>query len=557
MAERPDLIGGADVAAALADEPPQSVVDESQPKRKPYGKWAAQVSYDPDSKTSSDKFLASAPDYAKRFVISNAELPTGGDGVSAKEAQEGFLQKYGVQVPGHGGKFIAREVGGQVMLPIREGNRWKPVAFDGVAQLKQLSETQAGHDKQMMEGFGSGFGIDDFDAPMGGGAMDATRLWDREFVPIMAGPFYKQLYIYDYLLMHAMAFEMTNHNALAAGAIKIMQRFTIGRGISYHIKDDAVRKVWDEFWRRNNMKDKYRQFARDLPWQGELMVRFYEKQKGYTAVRSLDPSTCWEVVTDPEDFEHVYYYHFQWPTPYQIWTQGQIPVAKYIIQQIPPTNIIHLKINVSSQEKRGRSDLLPSMPWLKRFNDYYNGQTVKAVLEANLVFKIKVKGDQQDVEAFLQNPALTELPPPGGTWIENEAVDLTATSTVLTAGRGSQGIGQQIAAIVAASLNLPAEYFNIESSGPARATALVRTDPAVKTIEDRQQLLRELSDQIFERVIADAIDAGRLDLSKARRDPERVDEFDDEQDDVEPDEPVQSKLDRGTPTRATLVRTRS
>ncbi len=29
--------------------------------------------------------------------------------------------------------------------------------------------------------------------------------------------------------------------------------------------------------------------------------------------RVLDASTCWEIVTDPEDIEQVYYYHFQWP----------------------------------------------------------------------------------------------------------------------------------------------------------------------------------------------------------------------------------------------------
>jgi len=548
---RPDQIGEADVVEVLTDSPPGSAVatKEGGLLRKPFGRWAAQVAYEPDAKTSSDKFMVETTTYAKRFAITTAEPPAS---TAKTEESDEFLKKYGVHVPGHGKAFVAKDVEGFMMLPIKEGNRWKPVAFKNHTELKQLHESTAGQNKRVMESFGSSFGIDDLDAPLGGGT-DATRLWDQSFVPIMAGPFYKQLYIYDYLLMHAMAFEMVNHNALAAAAIKIMQRFTVGRGISYHIKDDDTRKVWDEFWQRNNMKDKFRQMARDLPWQGEIMLRFYEKQRGFTSLRCLDPSTCWEIVTDPEDFDHVYYYHFQWPTPYQIWTTGQIPTARYIIQEIPPTNIIHFKINVSAQEKRGRSDLLPGMPWLKRFNDFYNGQTVKAVLEANLVFKIKVKGDQQDVEAFLQNPALTELPPPGGTWVENEAVDLQATSTVLTAGRGSQGIGQQIASIFAASINLPAEYFNVESAGPARATALVRTDPAVKTIEDRQQLLREIGESIYDRVIADAIQNGRLDKSKARRDPDVELDGDDEIDDEM--EEIPDRLTRRPTVQAQLIRT--
>jgi hypothetical protein len=52
---------------------------------------------------------------------------------------------------------------------------------------------------------------------------------------------------------------------------------------------------------------------------------------------------------------------------------------------------------------------------------------------------------------------------------------------------------------------------------------LVRTDPAVKTIEDRQQLLRELLEELYDRVITSAILAGRLDPSAAREEPETVD----------------------------------
>lgn len=520
-----------DVGTALESTPPPEFVattpewarDAVDPRRpplpKPVGQWATTTVYDPEaaSKSRAQDFVVDAPTYAKRFGVLAADV--GRDFTGYKD-DDPIVEKMAVTVPGMPGKFVANEVEGVFMAYVPESHRFKPIRIKNKSELHEFNVSEYGRQKRMVES--GGFGIDPFgDEPMGGGGQDSTRLIDTEFVPLMSGPFFKQLYIYDYLLMHSRAFEMVNHNALAAAAIKIMQRFTVGRGINYDIKDDACKQVFDEFWQRNNMREVFRQMARDLPWQGELMVRFYEHSRGKTGVRILDPSTCWEIVTDPEDFAQVYYYHFQWPTPYQIWVSGQIPVAKYIIQEVPPTNILHLKINVSSQEKRGRSDLLPAMPWLKRFNDFYNGQTVKAVLEANLVFKIKIKGDQVDVQNFLTNAALTELPPPGGTWVENEAVDLQPISAQLTAGRGSQGIGQQIAAIVAASLNLPNEYFNIEAgTGAARATALVRTDPAVKTIEDRQQLLKELGEGIYDRVIADAILAGRLDKSKARRDPD-------------------------------------
>lgn len=469
-----------------------TVIDVSASRNKPAGGWALKVEYDPEKGSRQEDFYVESSEYVKRFQVRPM--------ITDKEGNETNPEFQGI-----------------LMAPTRES--WRPVQINSMESLHQFMQSPVGQLKRMKE---SG----DFFDGVRPSPVSNTQLIDTEFVPIMAGPFFKQQYLYDYLAMHARAFEMVNHNALASCVTKILQRFTLGRGVSFHIKNPKTRAIWQEFWERNRMRARLREIARDLTWQGEVMLRLYDKPKnGYMAVRVLDCSTCWEIVTDPEDFEHVYYYHFQWPTPYQIWVSGQIPISRYIIQQIPPTNIMHLKINASSQEKRGRSDLLPVMPWLKRFNDYYNGITVKAMLEANLVWKIKIKGDQSDVDAFLNNPALTQLPPPGGHWIENDAVELTPITAQMTAGgRGSQGIGGQIASIVAASMNLPPEYLNIESGGgSARATALVRTDPAVKTIEDRQQLLRELLEELYDRVITSAILSGRLDPMAAREEPETGD----------------------------------
>ncbi len=518
--------------AAVPVEPAAGVTLEAEAPKlpKPAGRWAVKIQYDPDDGFRQRDFEVPTEEYVKRYQAREAIRPERGEPVNP-----GF---YGV-----------------VMDPVyerRRFSRWKPVALNSLAEARTYFTIGSGRRKRFIEQFGiDSFGINDPDFTTPG--LSPTRLIDAgEFVPLLAGPFYKQLYIYDYLLMHARAFQLVNHNALAAAAVKIMTRFTLGRGLSFHIKDDEARRVWEEFWERNRVRDKARVMAWDLAWQGELLVRYYEPpgRRGYLSMRPLDASTCWEVVTDPEDVDEVYYYHFQWPTPYQVWVTGNIPVSKYIVQQVPPTNIQHLKLNVSAQERRGRSDLLPAMPWFKRFGDFYSGQTVKALLEANLVWKVKIKGDQADVDAFLSNPAFTELPPPGGMWIENEAVDLTAQSAVMTANRGSLGIGQQLASVIATSLNLPNEYFNIEAGAPSRATALVRTDPAVKSIEDRQQRLKETLEEMYDRVQTAALMAGRISRRAARAEPDTGPGEDGAPETLLPpgaDEPV---------TRARLVRLR-
>lgn len=498
------------MAPEIAGTPVGSSEEVSKPKPKPFGTWAKGSGrvYEPEKDAFKD-FEVETDQYVRRFMGRKTFSGVG----AAKETISPGIDAL-MQAP-----VIFREGG-------RFHYRWKPVRIQGQREMEAFMGSGQGNAKRALESFG-----DPFDTGGGGGGSQfftptpgsPTQLIDaNEFIPFLNGPFYKQLYQYDYLLMHARAFQLVNHAALAAGAVKIMTRFVLGRGISFSIKDEAAQNLWDDFWERNGMRDKVRQMARDLCWQGELMLRYYERQPGRLSLRIIDPSTCWEVVTDPEDFEHVYYYHFQWPTPYQIWVQGNIPVSKYIIQQVPPTNVQHVKINISSQEKRGRSDLLPSMPWLKRFDDFYNGAVMKAVLEANLVYKVKVHGDQNDIETIQNDPNFTIMPPPGGTWLENDAVDMTPLSAVMSgsAGRGGQAIGQQIASIVATSLNLPTEYFNIEGgAGGARATALVRTDPAVKAVEDRQQILRESMEDSYDRVMEAGLREGIISKAAARKEP--------------------------------------
>lgn len=855
--------------------------------------------YDPDKGFRAEDTRISSLEFAKRF----ATLPEG--------SEDKLTEKHIITVPGQG-PYIPVGAAGQFLEWNADGKRWKPVLLHSATEIKAHREGTNGKatSDKLRESFGGDWdtGSEMFSFPGG----DASRLWDTEFIPIMAGPWNKQLYIADYLYMNARAFEQTNHSSLAAAAVKIMQRFALGRGLNFHIKHDEAREIWTEFWDANGMQNKLRLQTRDLTWQGEIMWKIHEPKKGYTQVRPIDPSGCWEIVTDPEDidrcldgstrialldgsqptlrnlarrkisptcpvwtysydprtgyvvpgkivrcwkqpakkrcvevtldngqkiiasFDHpfmlrdgsyqpaerlcpatslmplyrkkdsngyeqlwqpnsdgqsqwmmthrwvsaqmtgeamnrgkivvhhrngkpednrpenlerisrsahqrehwyrnwerpewrkeilarlaayshdpavrkksaaslrrawadpvtsaawraaiaagcqsperrrkliarnklrwanpaaraaaaetmrvlwadpamrkrfertirmgcknlernrkiseakkafwadatkaakasqamrqawrsgraarvlaiqeswtparhraqskattrwwrtrkampnnhrvvsvrpvgersvydveverhhnfalaagvfthnTYFYHFQYNSAYQIWVTGKIPVSKYIIQQIPPTNIQHLKINCSSQEKRGRSDLFAGMPWIKRYQDYYSGATVKAIMEANLVNIITVEGDDADVQRIRNDPNLTILPPPGSVWVQNAMVKLAPTTALMSSGRGATGIGSELVEAFATSVNLPAEYFNSSGGrGSARATALVRTDPAVKTIEDRQQVIREDVENLYLRVITSAYNAGRLNKHAAKEEPE-------------------------------------
>ncbi|MGH7744614.1 MAG: HNH endonuclease [Candidatus Dormibacteria bacterium] len=143
-----------------------------------------------------------------------------------------------------------------------------------------------------------------------GGGIDASA----EYIPIMGGPASKQLYYYNFLDMHRKAFEAYNHNPLAHQMIELQTSFVLGRGLDHTSTNQATLQVWNEFVDRTEFYDDLENIVSDFWWSGELFLEFYDDTpaKGLTDYRILDPSTIWEIVTDPEDIQKVYYYHQQY-----------------------------------------------------------------------------------------------------------------------------------------------------------------------------------------------------------------------------------------------------
>lgn len=359
-----------------------------------------------------------------------------------------------------------------------------------------------------------------------GSGTSVTRGMDQEYVPIMGGPYHRQLYLYAHWEQTAKAFEMRHHSELAKTALMITTDFTLGRGVAWKIKNQAVSDVWQEFWDRNNMDERLRRLADDLTWQGELLIRKYEILAGFVAIRSLDPGAIYEIVTDPLDIETVFFYHASYPTQYQQpytsfhGQQLNIPLMKYVITQYPATEVFHIKNNVSSSEKWGRSDFYNSLSTLKRHRDWTNAATLKDLLQSNLVWTITLQGDEGDVQAFLSDPNNAQLPAFGGVWVQNSALklDVMHQDVSATTSRGSGNTGAFLTALFAAAQQMPLTYFNDQSRGMARATALSQGEPFAKKILSRQQQLARLLDHLYTEVMQRAVAAGRLSLDAIRGD---------------------------------------
>lgn len=337
---------------------------------------------------------------------------------------------------------------------------------------------------------------DSFDFDSSVGMYDPAQY--TEYTPLMGGPHFKQLYLYDYLSQHSKAFELWNHHPVAKRVINIMAQYTLGRGYKAMVKNgnEKQQKAWDKFELDNSIKRKVTRFwVREFLIYGELMV-------DKVLWQSIDPSTVWDIITDPDNVDDVYYYHQQYPTAYAQFTGKQVPgvpgsadqkAIEYIVRQLPFDRVLHIKSQVVSNEKRGRSWLFPIQGWLKRIRDLYNARVIGEWLRASFIWDDTIDGSDADVSAHLS--AYAGMPSPGSIFAHNKAIERKALSPANAQG-AQNDIGAEIMALIATSIGIPKEHLNVNSQGGSRATALTSAEPFTKVVEEIQAEFEDLLQRI-------------------------------------------------------------
>lgn len=380
---------------------------------------------------------------------------------------------------------------------IESGLKLVPAATMGKAEIDARIAVRKAHLKEagLKENF---FDLEDDPTQTNKGATGFT-----EYTPIMGGPFSKQLYMADMLDAFAKAFEAYNHNPIAHQIVRITTCFALGRGVSAKACHPQCQERWDEWSKEAGLDARLESWSDTLSRDGELMLRT-PKGQNQLVIRWIDPSTVWDIITDLEDFETglglasrgIIYYHQQYPTQYQLLYGGgqnskfnpsDYESSKYIINQIPAEEVLHYKINVGPNEKRGRSDLFSTLGWLKRYKDFWTARVLRAVAQASFAWKNKIKGADTDVAAFIS--AFPQKPPDfGGVWVENEASDLQPMAVDIKGGDAKDD-ASGIRNMIAVGPGIPEQYLGFGEGHQARATAVVASEPGTKKFQARQILL--------------------------------------------------------------------
>lgn len=352
----------------------------------------------------------------------------------------------------------------------------------------------------------------------------------QDFIPLLGGPFNKQLYIYDYLKMHATSFHAYHHDPLGRRIVNVIRDFTLGRGWKVTCKDPFGAALWDAFEQANELYNLMDFVALEIEIYGETMLwslpngetkiiqnpRPGEKiPKGtIPRVRIIDPSVIWEIITYPEDITRVLAYQWVAPTQYQIYTdnpQGErVSSSKFIYQQIPGEQVDHWKINCVSNEKRGRSGLFPVLGYLKRLRDTVQYSIIAMQKAAAWAIDTKIDGDQADIDGYVESQKqIGTIAPAGSEFVHSTKVERQYISNSATSKGGSSQSFDWCLTMIASGTGIPIGYLNTHlSGGQTRASALVATEPVTKMFEKRQllyeQILKKLAKRLFTQFNVDA-----------------------------------------------------
>ncbi len=298
------------------------------------------------------------------------------------------------------------------------------------------------------------------------------------------------------------AYEAYTTNPLAYAVAEHITDFVVGSNPQVIATDPRVQKVIDRFWHdeENNMPLRVYAIHTELSVYGEQFIRFFvDRITGRTIIRPLDPLYITAIDTSPTDREHPLRYLYKPP--------GVFGDAVAEDTWIPSHDILFVAINKVSSALRGRSDLAPILPWIRRYTDWLENRSRLNKLLTNLLWDVTATGASPEDISRLR--ALYAKPPPPATvLVHNERESWKPLVPDMHAADAAPD-GRAIRLMIATGALLP-EHYLAEGGNANRATAAEMGLPTTQHFKRRQGVFRHILTRIVNRVVDEAQRAGRL-----------------------------------------------
>ena len=324
--------------------------------------------------------------------------------------------------------------------------------------------------------------------------------------------------------------ELVARNPHAHNVLRLLEVYVVGPGSNLnHVaingeSEDAelmtdADRLWKEFLTHNARHFSARELARRTWRDGECFLRLFPANDAIPAVRFVDPET---IAAPPEhpDSQGILTADGDVESPL---AYLQIdPLSGKLRERIPAEQMMHTRINVDSNQKRGLSFFAVLIDPLTQFDRWLETELAARRLQASIVLWRRVQGSPSQVAGLADSLDTGAFPSTAtGATVRSERY---RPGTILTTSLGTElkflqpntnfddavGLGRQLLLSAASGAGLPEFMLTADASNANFASTMVAEGPAVKLFQSEQRFFAGEFERLWRMVMTEAIAAGRL-----------------------------------------------
>jgi hypothetical protein len=319
-------------------------------------------------------------------------------------------------------------------------------------------------------------------------------------------------------------------NPLAGQIVNLTTWFVMGKGVGFAARDPHVQDLLGRFWNHpdNDMSVMQHWMSNELQVYGEIFVRYFVNPiSGEVRIAMIDPLEIRDILTDPQNVRRAVSFLREYqkpPSPDQssveFLSRGESGLTSLTLESarevIDADQILHVKVNNVSNQKRGISELYRVLRWLDAYDRWLEDRISINRARGTFAFLRKVPTAPLRASSPFQTDASGKItiPKPGSILVVHQGEDWEVLSPGIGADDARED-GRAIKLMIAAGSGIFEHYFGDPSTGNL-ATARSMELPMVRKFEDRQRLFENVFSKIFQRVIDAGLRAGMIPVDADR-----------------------------------------
>ncbi len=302
------------------------------------------------------------------------------------------------------------------------------------------------------------------------------------------------------------ALEAWRTNPLARQVVNLTTNYVVGRGVGVTSTKGYVDSWVRRFWRHrlNRMDLRLAGMCDELTRSGELFVVLSRNPAdGMSYVRFVPASQIDQVETAEGDVERELRYH-------QV-LAGEIGGRWWLSWDHPDAGAAdqvmgHFAINRPVGATRGEGDLVPILPWLRRYNEWLYDRVKLNRYKSRFYWDVAIEGTEADIAAARARYA---TPPADGSIIVHSTKETWTAVQPKIEAEDAKEDGYVMRLMIAAGAGVPL-HFMAEGLGATKATAVEMGDPTFRHYQRRQVYFAWVLREIVERAYEYAVQRGRV-----------------------------------------------